>query len=647
MGLFTILIIQIGSDRKGINAVKQSSCLLVITALLFPFVAHAADLEKVSSSASLHRRPVAVRLLDETTAVVANRRSGTLTVVDLDSFSVAAEFNINGQPTDLDGHAQNVLVTDAAGGRLMALRIGRVSASVNWELRVPTHPVSVRISQAGDWCSVCSLWGRKVVFVKVPKPSEQAGQPQIIATVDLPFAPREQLILKDASRLIVADAFGDRLAVIRLDSYEVEAIHSLPAHNIRGLALSPDGKQIFVTHQLLNELSPPRRSEIIWGGMMADSLRVIWLKHLLNPKAQIMKDSRFILLGNGTRGAGDPDALRFNHDGRVVIALAGTNEVAVVEPDGFSLERVAVGRRPVAISPVGDNKFLVVSELSDLISRIDLKTKPSRKATKKLPASSKYNDAKKRPVAGEDYIAAKANSRHDDAEDRIAVRHLKLGSSPKPGAAERGEAHFFDARLSLGGWYSCHSCHTDGHSSGGLADTFGDGHEGAPKRILSLLGVSETGPWAWLGNKQHLNDQLHQSLRLTMQGRRLASGDVGDLNAFLTTLKPPPPFQPATSPDDLLVVEQGRRLFESLECNSCHAGHTLTSKKAYDVGLTDDLGSSEFNPPSLRGVAHRYGLFHDKRAANVGQVVRDYKHQLPRLLSVEEQQTLIRYLKSL
>ena len=65
---------------------------------------------------------------------------------------------------------------------------------------------------------------------------------------------------------------------------------------------------------------------------------------------------------------------------------------------------------------------------------------------------------------------------------------ISLGARPELSAAERGEDLFYDARLSLQGWLSCHSCHTDGHSSGKLADTFSDTTFGTPKRILSLLG---------------------------------------------------------------------------------------------------------------------------------------------------------------
>lgn len=620
----------------------RTGLLLLITVLFFSS-AEAADLGKVPRGASHHRRPAALQLLDEKTAVIANRRSGTLTVVDVPGLSVVAEFDFQGEPTDLIAHGGQLLVTDAQNGRLAALQIDRRSARVLWELQMPTHPVSVRVSQDGSWCSVCSLWARKVVFVGLAGKSAQA-RPQIIATVDLPFAPREQLILEQPSRLIVADAFGGRLAVIRLDAHRVEALHTLPGHNIRGLALSPEGDRIFIAHQMLSENSPPRRSEIVWGVLQRDAVRTIQREKLLDPRADIMEGSRFIMIGNTTRGGGDPDALFVGKDGRIVIALAGTSEVAIVEPDGFDHQRISVGRRPVAISPVGDAGFLVVNELSDSLTQITLQAKPKQETNGNTPVPKRPRDRERG-----DREAYPESSRYpvEGDEARVAARHLTLGNSPPSGSVERGEALFFDARLSAGNWYSCHSCHTDGHSSGELADTLGDGQEGAPKRVLSLLGVAETGPWAWAGNKPRLHEQVDQSARSTMHGRELTTREVSDLVAYLQTLEPPPAFQPAASDADRSVIAQGRRLFESLSCNSCHAGRTLTSTETYDVGLSDQHGSKKFNPPSLRGVGHRYRLFHDNRAADLEQVVRRYKHQLPRSLSKQEEQMLIRYLKSL
>ena len=248
---------------------------------------------------------------------------------------------------------------------------------------------------------------------------------------------------------------------------------------------------------------------------------------------------------------------------------------------------------------------------------------------------------------GSRYASGETKYNYGSGDVRITSREIKLGYSPQPGPAERGEVHFFDARLSAGSWYSCHSCHTDGHTSGELADTLGDGREGAPKRILSLLGVAETGPWSWLGTKPRLYDQVHRSLQSTMLGRQLKRSEIEDLVAYLTTLKPPPPLEPPVTDEDRALVAEGRALFESLNCTSCHEGRVLTSGDAYDVGLTDEFGVREFNPPSLRGVGHRHRLFHDNRAASLEQVVRGHKHQLPRPLTGDQQQALIRYLKSL
>jgi cytochrome c peroxidase len=553
--------------------------------------------------------------------------------------SVVAEYAINGRPSDLAVHGKNVLVTDSKRSVLTAFRIDRKSASVLWELPVPPHPVSVRVSQDGRWCSVCSLWPRKLVIVQLPQPLEKSKSPQITASIDLPFAPREQLHLPDRTRLVVADAFGGRLAVVSIDSGSVEAVHMLPANNIRGLVLSPKADRLFVAHQILNEAAPPRASDIIWGVMITNGIRMIQLKKLLDPRADVMSGSRFIPLGDGSRGAGDPDSLIVDENGRIIIALAGIDEVAIVEKDGFSLQRVPVGKRPVSVLGVGKNRFLVANEMSNSLSLIDLSPDA---ANKEQSIASKKNE-------DQTYAAPTTYSvnREGNRDADVNVRQLSLGPVPQSTSADRGESLFFNATLSHGNWFSCHSCHTDGHSNGGLADTFGDGYEGAPKRVLSLLGVAETGPWAWKGNIAKLRLQVHQSVQSTMQGKKLSERQASDLVEFLKTLPPPPRFQPANSKQDAAVVEHGKKLFAALDCNACHAGDRFTSNGVFDVGLTDEVGTKKFNPPSLLGVGHRDGLFHDKRAKSIDEVVIRFRHNLTRKLSREEQRALIRYLKSL
>ena len=79
---------------------------------------------------------------------------------------------------------------------------------------------------------------------------------EVSRTLDLPFRPRGLVLLGDGSRLVVADAFGGRLAVVDPARGTLESVRTLPAHNIRGLALTPDGRTLVVAHQVLE---PPGR----------------------------------------------------------------------------------------------------------------------------------------------------------------------------------------------------------------------------------------------------------------------------------------------------------------------------------------------------------------------------------------------------
>ena len=51
-----------------------------------------------------------------------------------------------------------------------------------------------------------------------------------------------------------------------------------------------------------------------------------------------------------------------------------------------------------------------------------------------------------------------------------------------------------------------------------------------------------------------------------------------------------------------------------------------TSPERYDIGLTDEVGNREFNPPSLRGVSRRDTLLHDGRAKSLEAVFQKERH---------------------
>ena len=253
-------------------------------------------------------------------------------------------------------------------------------------------------------------------------------------------------------------------------------------------------------------------------------------------------------------------------------------------------------------------------------------------------------------IAGSKLFVAE---RFDDAVAAIdlesaKVERIALGTPHESTPVERGEIAFFDARHSLEGWYSCHSCHSQGHTSGRLNDNFTDGSFGTPKRVLSLRGTGDTGPWAWSGQMATLEKQTSNSIRSTMHGVKNPPQElVDDLVAYLRSLPPAPGVRTARGESDPEIEKRGRKVFVREKCGSCHAPPTYTSPKAYDVGLVDEVGGKLFNPPSLRGVSQGGPYFHDGRAATLEDVFGKHRHELAKPLSAAELGDLVYYLRGL
>jgi cytochrome c peroxidase len=224
-----------------------------------------------------------------------------------------------------------------------------------------------------------------------------------------------------------------------------------------------------------------------------------------------------------------------------------------------------------------------------------------------------------------------------------SLRTIPLGPRPELSLADRGEALFHDSRLSLDGWMSCQSCHTDGHSNGQLGDTLGDGSYGAPKRVPSLLGVGSTGPWTWTGSIPRLEDQIQKSVERTMRGTPLSGEQVDALAAYLRSLSPPR-RRIGTDP---AAEARGRLVFEKQQCARCHRPPTYTSPGRHDVDLVDEAGNRRFNPPSLRGLVNRDPLLHDGRAETIEAVFLEHDHPGGQPMSAAEVADLAAFLRSL
>ena len=146
---------------------------------------------------------------------------------------------------------------------------------------------------------------------------------------------------------------------------------------------------------------------------------------------------------------------------------------------------------------------------------------------------------------------------------------------------------------------------------------------------------------------KELQNQVRTSLKSTMQGPDPGADQIEDLTAFLQTLSPPPSLLGARGVVNSEAVQRGRKVFAKEKCALCHVPPTYTSPKTYDVGLRDELGGTQFNPPSLRGVSQGGPYFHDNRAVTLEEVFTRYRHQLSDKLSGQELSDLLWFLGSL
>lgn len=579
-------------------------CVLTILLVLagnFP-VAAGADSESGTLDAKA-RHPIAVVTVPGGLLVV-NERSGSVSRLDLAGRKVLWEQSLEGveRPVAIAAvGAETFVLADHARHQLVRVALTDHGLEEQGRSEVVRWPVSIAPLRSGE-LAVAGLWSRRVEFL-APSTDSPCGF-QRSAVVALPFNPRK-LVPIGADRLLVADGFGGRLAVIDVPKRRVESVRTIQAHSIRGLATDPAGTSLYLAHQMLDERAATTHENVSLGILLSNLVRRIPLAAILDPQANLESVSSRYFLGRTLEGAADPNGLAFDAHGRLWVALGGTSELCEVSSDGVEIRRVPVGVRPTEILSAG-NSIIALETFGDGVALLD-------------PAKSASPPAE-----------------------------ISLGPPRSLTRAEQGERLFYNGRLSLESWMSCNSCHPDGHTHGLVADTAGDGGFGNPKRTLSLLGTRDANPWAWNGQFRELSEQVQKSVTSSMQGPPVSLEQTVDIVTFLHTLKPPPPVDEPGAAANQAEIARGRALFQTLGCAGCHIPPlTYTTDAMFDVGIHDERGQVKFNPPTLRGVAQRDRLFHDNRAASLEAVFDEFGHQLPRRLEPGEQTDLLRFLRSL
>jgi cytochrome c peroxidase len=409
---------------------------------------------------------------------------------------------------------------------------------------------------------------------------------------------------------------------VNLTTGVTEISTPLLGHNVRELAVTPDGRSAYVPF-VTERGQPAIERNIGIGWVIGNRLGRVPLTEE-GPREAIALDT-------ASDAVGDVDGCTLAPNGKMLaLSAGGTHEILLFSnaPElpffGYGgpsdiidstsrdqLRRIKTGGRPLGLKFSADGKQLIVA--NDFLNAVQIIDVASAKLVK-----------------------------------TIALSDATVLSNAAPSLIRKGEALFCDAKRSHHFWYSCASCHTEGHTNGGSFDTLNDGGYGKPKKTLSLRGLAETGPYTWHGWQPSIRKAISESFIKSMQGEPPTEAEVDAVEAYLKSLK----WRKSPYSSESAAAKRGKLVFTQKACESCHAGPNFTSSQISIAGLEEsDDAYKGYNPPSLRNVYSRSPYLHDGRANTLEQVLT--QHHTPSKLTGKPDCTpteladLVAYLKSL
>lgn len=409
------------------------------------------------------------------------------------------------------------------------------------------------------------------------------------------------------------DTVAACVSVIDLISGErIKDIHLANGSNaLRGIALSPDGRYVFVTHNLGRFQVPT--SQLQQGWMNTSAMSVI--------DTQDNSFSGSVLLDEPEQGAAGIWGIQCTPQ-HIVISHSGTHELSLIEYTRFinayqgyankmSLAydlRFLYGMRTRhklnGNSPrdfiLDGNQVIVPTFFSDMVHVLNLDSKDLKE--------------------------------YDLMPNRVETTELK------------GEKYFNDATYCFQQWQSCNGCHPgDARTDGMNWDLMNDGI-GNPKNCKSMLYSHVTPPSMISGIRVSAELAVRKGFAF-IQFVEMPEEYASCVDAYLKSLRP------VESPyliDGALneKAKRGQKVFEKLNCNSCHSGPYFTDLKMYRIGENVEFEKG-WDTPTLIEVWRTAPYLFDGRAATLRDVFETHKHGIDKKVSKKEIDELTEYVNSL
>lgn len=446
---------------------------------------------------------------------------------------------------------------------------------------------------------------------------------KLIRTVEVLREPRSIVFSLDGKFMFVtnflpaqradADYVAACVSVIEMKGFtKVRDIQLANGSNaVRDICITPDGKYIYVSHNLGRFTVPT--SQLQQGWMNTSAFSVIDVAKLQFLGAVVVDEPE--------RGAAGIWGIACNED-HLYISHSGTHEVSVIDqkamlekflnyPDKETLDydltflygirkRIPLqGNGPRSLV-LGKDKLVVPTYFADVLNLLDVRT-------------------------------------HE-------LKSFELNPGREETVENKGERYFNDASHCFQNWQSCNGCHPgDARTDGMNWDLMNDG-VGNPKNCKSLLFSHTTPPNMISGIREHAELAVRAGFNF-IQFFDISEEDARCVDAYLKSLQPvPSPWLVNGGLSE--KAKEGRKVFEKLKCGECHSGPYFTDMKMYRIGEDIEFEKG-WDTPTLREVWRTAPYLFDGRAATMKEVFEVHKHGIERKVSRKEIEALTEYVNSL
>jgi YVTN family beta-propeller protein len=414
------------------------------------------------------------------------------------------------------------------------------------------------------------------------------------------------------------DTVTSEISIIDLEKEKL--IKNIPLSNgsnaLRGMALSADGKYVFVSHNLGRFQVPTTQLEQGW--MNTSALSII--------DANSLEFVATVLLDEPENGAAGSWGIDCTPE-HILVAHSGTHDFSIIDYPGF-IEKLTKTEKKETLSY--DLRFL-----SGIRKRV--------KTTGNGPRALKVH---KNQVFVANYFS--------DFIDIINLKNpvvsqfqqLVLNENLVNDEVRLGEIYFNDANYCFQGWQSCNGCHPGEARTDGLNWDLMNDQMGNPKNCKSMLGAHETAPAMITGIRPDAETAVRAGFT-HIQFVQIKEEHAKAVDEYLKSLTAvPSPFllNGELSP----TAQKGKVVFEQVGCAHCHHGVWFTDQKRHEIGRQGEFDhQNKWDTPTLIEVWRTGPYLHDGRSATMKEVFTTEKHGLRKDLSEEEIEQLVEYVLSL